>query len=286
MAVKELERTDPGEQTTRIEPTRGWGALKLGDLWKYRELMFFFTWRDIKVRYKQTLLGAAWAVLQPLVSMVVFSLIFGGIAKLDSEGLPYTVFSYTALLPWQLFSKAMSDAGRSMVKHRSMITKIYFPRLVIPVSSVLSGVVDFLIAFVILIGMMFYYQITPTRAVWTLPLFLLLAMVTALGVGLWFSALNVRYRDIGYVLPFLTQVWLYATPVAYSSQYISPQWQVVYALNPMAGVVQGFRWALLGTEMGPNAQLTLTVSAVISVLVLITGLFYFRRMERTFADVV
>jgi lipopolysaccharide transport system permease protein len=248
--------------------------------------MFFLTWRDIKVRYKQTVLGAAWAVLRPLISMVIFSLIFGGIANLDSEGIPYPLFSFTALLPWQLFAKALSDAGQSMVKNRTMITKIYFPRLVIPISSVLSGLVDFLIAFVILLGMMLYFGVTPTQSFWLLPLFLLLALVTALGVGLWFSALNVQFRDIGYVLPYLTQVWLYITPVAYSSQYISEKWQVVYALNPMAGVVQGFRWALLGTELGPNSEITLTISATISIIILISGLFYFRRMERTFADLV
>lgn len=284
--MADLARINNDQQLTRIEPTQGWGSLKLRDIWRYRELMFFLTWRDIKVRYKQTLLGAAWAVIRPLFSMVIFTLIFGGIADLDSEGVPYQLFSFTALLPWQLFSKAMSDAGQSLVKNRAMITKIYFPRLVIPVSSVLSGLVDFLIAFVILLGMMVYFGTAPTSAVWTLPLFLLLAMTTALGVGLWFSALNVQFRDIGYILPFLTQAWLYITPVAYSSQYISEKWQMVYALNPMAGVVQGFRWALLGTDLGPNAQLTISISAIISVVLLITGLFYFRRMERTFADVV
>ena len=281
-----METEDSVETMIRIEPTRGWNTLKLGDIWRYRELVFFLTWRDIKVRYKQTLLGVAWAVLQPLITMVIFSLIFGRIAKLDSEGVPYPIFSFTALLPWQLFSKAITDTGQSMIKNRSMITKIYFPRLVIPLSSVLSGMIDFFVAFVILLGMMVYYQIKPTSDIWTLPLFLLLAMVTALGVGLWFSALNVKYRDIRYILPFLTRVWLYVTPVAYSSQYISENWQILYALNPMAGVVQGFRWAILGTEMGPNSVITLSTSSVIALFLLISGLFYFRRMERTFADVV
>jgi lipopolysaccharide transport system permease protein len=274
------------ESMIKIEPTRGWNTLKLGDIWRYRELVYFLTWRDIKVRYKQTLLGVAWAVLQPVVTMVIFSLIFGRVAKLDSEGMPYPIFSYTALLPWQLFSKAITDAGQSMVKNRSMITKIYFPRLVIPLSSILGGMVDFFVAFLILLGMMFYYQIKPTSNIWTLPLFLVLSMVTALGAGLWFSALNVRYRDIRYILPFLTRVWLYVTPVAYSSQYISENWQVIYALNPMAGVVQGFRWAILGTEMGTSTLVTLSTSSVIAIFILISGLFYFRRMERTFADVV
>ncbi len=273
-------------EITHIKPSRGWSALNLRDIWHYRELVYFLTWRDIKVRYKQTLLGAAWAVIRPLVTMIVFTLIFGHVAKLDSEGVPYELFTFTALLPWQLFSKALSDTSRSMVSNRSMITKIYFPRLVIPFSSIISGLVDFGIAFVILIGMMFYYGVKPTSAIWTLPLFLILALLTALGIGLWFSALNVQFRDVGYIIPFLTQVWLYATPVAYSAQIVSPKWQIVYALNPMAGVVQGFRWALLGTDLGADAATTLSVSILISILILISGLFYFRRMERTFADVV
>ncbi len=284
--MTELTQQPNQEETITIRPTSGWAALKLRELWRYRELMFFLTWRDIKVRYKQTLLGAAWAIIRPVTTMIVFTLIFGRVAKLDSEGVPYEIFTFTALLPWQLFSKALGDTSKSMVSNRNMITKIYFPRLVIPFSSIISGLVDFGIAFVILIGMMFYYGIKPTSAMWTLPLFLILALVTALGVGLWFSALNVQFRDVGYIIPFLTQVWLYATPVAYSAQIVSPKWQTIYALNPMAGVVQGFRWALLGTEMGANAYTTLSVSILISILVLISGLFYFRRMERTFADVV
>ncbi|OQY31702.1 MAG: phosphate ABC transporter permease [Anaerolineaceae bacterium 4572_5.1] len=284
--MTELSKQITQEEIIDIHPTSGWSALKLRELWRYRELMFFLTWRDIKVRYKQTLLGAAWAIIRPLVTMIVFTLIFGRVAKLDSEGMPYQLFSFTALLPWQLFSKALSDTSNSMVANRNMITKIYFPRLVIPFSSIISGLVDFGIAFVILIGMMFYYGVKPTSAIWTLPLFLVLALLTALGVGLWFSALNVQFRDVGYLIPFLTQVWLYATPVAYSAQIVSPKWQAVYALNPMAGVVQGFRWALLGTDLGANASLTLSLSVLISILILISGLFYFRRMERTFADVV
>ncbi len=285
--MPELTTTSPPPpETIRIRPTRGWAALNLGDLWRYRELVYFLTWRDIKVRYKQTALGVAWAIIRPLVQMIVFSLIFGSIANLDSEGVPYPIFTYVALLPWQLFSKAMSDAGRSMVSNRNMITKIYFPRLVIPVSTQLSGLVDFAIAFLILIGMMIYYQITPTSAVWTLPLFILLSLVTSLGVGLWFSAMNVHFRDVGYVLPFLTEVWKYLTPVAYSAQYVSEKWQIVYALNPMAGVVQGFRWALLGIPLDESAAMTITISTIIAVVVLISGLFYFRRMERTFADTV
>jgi lipopolysaccharide transport system permease protein len=285
MAETDLITTEEIE-VTHIKPTRGWASLNLKDIWRYRELVYFLTWRDLKVRYKQTLLGAAWAVISPIVTMIVYSLIFGRIAKLDSEGIPYTVYTYTALLPWQLFAKAMNDAGRSMVSNKNMITKIYFPRLVIPMSSIVSGLVDFLVAFLVLIGMMFYYKITPTPAIWSLPLFLLLALVTALGVGLWFSAMNVQFRDVGYVLPFIINVWHYLTPVAYSAQYISARWQVVYSLNPMAGVVQGFRWALLGTDLGAQASITLPVSIGISILLFISGLFYFRRMERTFADVV
>jgi lipopolysaccharide transport system permease protein len=279
-------KTAEEQEVIHIRPSRGWSSLNLRDIWRYRELVYFLTWRDLKVRYKQTLLGAAWAIIQPVVTMIVYSLIFGRIAQLDSEGIPYTVYTYTALLPWQLFAKALNDSGRSMVSNRNIITKIYFPRLVIPLSSIISGVVDFLIAFLILIGMMVYYQITPTSAVWTLPLFLLLTLVTALGIGFWFSALNVQYRDVGYVLPFLINVWHYLTPVAYSAQYVSQNWQIVYSLNPMAGVVQGFRWALLGTEFGTNPGVTLPISIGISLLVFLSGLFYFRRMERTFADVV
>lgn len=277
--------TSPPE-TIILRPTRGWASLNLGDLWRYRELIFFLTWRDVKVRYKQTVLGIAWAVIRPVVSMVVYALIFGQLANLDSEGVPYTIFTYVALLPWQLFAKAMSDSGRSLVSNRNMITKIYFPRLVIPLSTVLSGLVDFFIAFLVLAGMMVYYRIPLTASVWTLPLFILLTLVTALGVGLWFSALNVLYRDVGYMLPFITETWKYLTPVAYSAGYISGKWKLVYALNPMAGVVQGFRWALLGVQLDPSAPLTMGISVAVALVVFVSGLFYFRRMERSFADMV
>jgi len=278
--------TKSTSETIILRPTRGWSALNLGDLWRYRELIFFLTWRDIKVRYKQTVLGAAWAIIRPVMTMLVYSLIFGQLANLDSEGVPYTIFTYVALLPWQLFSKAMNDTGRSMVSNRNMITKIYFPRLVIPISTVLSGLVDFFIAFVILIGMMVYYDISLTSAIWTLPLFLLLTLISALGVGLWFSSLNVLYRDVGYMLPFLTEMWKYLTPVAYSAGYITGAWKIIYAINPMAGVVQGFRWALLGIELDSSATMTMSISIGVAIVVLISGLFYFRRMERTFADMV
>jgi lipopolysaccharide transport system permease protein len=274
----------PGQQSETIilRPSKGWSALNLRDLWLFRELIYFLTWRDIKVRYKQTILGAAWAIIQPLINMIVLTIIFGKLANLSTEGIPRPIFTFTALLPWGLFSKALSDAGRSMLANRSMITKIYFPRLIIPLSSVLGGVVDFVIQFGILLIMMLYYKILPTAAVLTLPFFVILALITALGFGLWLSALNVLYRDVGYILPFLTQIWLLLTPVAYSVTEIPPNWQFVYALNPMVGVVEGFRWALLGSQNAPGP--VLLVSSTIAVLILISGMYYFRRMERSFAD--
>jgi lipopolysaccharide transport system permease protein len=274
-----------------LRPSHGLPSLNLGDLWIYRELIYFLTWRDIKVRYKQTALGAAWAVLQPVLQMVVFTLLFGSVAKLASDNVPYPIFSYTALLPWGLFSKAISDAGRSLVTNRSMITKVYFPRLVIPLASVLSGIVDFAIAFLVLVGMMVYYSTNPggsfdlklTSAAWSLPFFLLLTLVTALGVSLWLSALHVNYRDVGYVLPFITQIWFFVTPIVYSvREVVSTKWQLVYSLNPMVGVVLGFRWALLGTP--PPDMNMLAASTGVALVVLVAGLVYFRHMERTFAD--
>jgi lipopolysaccharide transport system permease protein len=239
------------------------------------------------VRYKQTLLGAAWAIIQPVLTMLVFNFIFnGGITKVETDSnVPYPIFSYTALLPWGLFVTALNQASRSLTSNHNMITKVYFPRLVLPIASVLAGLVDFAIAFVILIGLMVYYQITPAwNVLWALPLFLLLAILTALGVALWLSAINVKYRDVNYALPFLTQFWLFITPVAYSASVISEKWQLVYSLNPMAGVVNGFRWALLGAGNGPD--IALWISVAISLLVLVSGLFYFRNMERTFADTI
>ena len=273
-----------------LRPTRGLAALNLRDLWLYRELIYFLTWRDILVRYKQTLLGAAWAVLVPVFQMVVFTLLFGEGGKSAPDGIPYPIFSFAGLLPWNLFAKALGDAGRSLVMNRSMITKVYFPRVVIPIASVLGGVLDFAIAFLVLLVMMVYYSISQvggyrlnlTPAIWTLPLFLLLALVTALGVSLWLSAMYVIYRDVGHILPFLTQLGLFATPIIYASSRVPAKWQIVYALNPMVGVVDGFRWALLGTQNGPG--LMIIVSVGVAVVVLITGMFYFRHMERTFAD--
>lgn len=271
-------------ETIVLRPSRGWIPLNLHELWVFRELIYFLTWRDIKVRYKQTVLGAAWAILQPLINMVVLTFIFGNLAKLSTDNIPRPIFTFTALLPWGLFSKALADAGRSMLANRSMITKVYFPRLIIPLSSVLGGLVDFVIQFVILLGMMLYYRITPTSAGWSLPFFVLLSLTTAFGFGLWLSALNVLYRDVGYILPFLTQIWMLVTPVAYSAKVVPAEYQFLYALNPMVGVVEGFRWALLGAR--PPDALTLAVSTVITMIALISGIVYFRRMERTFADMV
>ena len=269
--------------TILIRPSRGWVALNLRDLWLYRELLYFLTWRDIKVRYKQTVLGAAWAILQPFFTMVVFSIFFGRLAQVPSDGIPYPIFAYCALVPWSYFAGALDRAGNSLVGSANLITKVYFPRLAIPISAVLAGLLDLAIAFVVLLGMMFYYGIVPTAAVLTLPLFLLLAIATALAVGLWLSALNVQYRDVRYTIPFLTQFWLFATPIAYSSSLVPERWRALYGLNPMAGVVEGFRWALLGKE--PPGPL-LAVSVIVVLLLLIGGLYYFRRMEKTFADMV
>lgn len=268
----------------QIRPSTGWVALKLRDLWDYRELLYFLVWRDIKVRYKQTVLGAAWAILQPLLTMVVFSIFFGRLAGMPSDGIPYPIFTYTALLPWQLFSHALIEASNSLVMNERLITKVYFPRLVIPIATVLAGLVDFSIAFIVLIGMMLFFGIVPTMAILTLPLFILFAIATALAIGLWLSALNVQYRDVRYVIPFLTQFWLFATPIAYSSSLIPEPWRVWYGLNPMAGVVEGFRWALLGKTGGTPSLLI--VSVLIVGLLLLGGLAYFRRMERSFADVI
>lgn len=271
-------------ETIYIKPSAGLAALNLRDLWTYRELVYFMIWRDIKVRYKQTLLGAAWAVIQPVLTMLVFNFVFGTVAKVPTDGIPYPIFSYTALLPWGLFTAALNNGSRSLTANQNMVTKIYFPRLVLPLASVLGGVVDFGVAFLVLIALMVYYKVTPTAAIWTLPLFLVLTVMTALGVALWLSAINVQYRDVNYVLPFLTQFWLFLTPVAYSAKVISAKWQIAYSLNPMAGVVNGFRWALLGTDTGPNVYMAISIG--ISLVVLISGLFYFRSMERTFADTI
>lgn len=270
--------------TFRIAPSRGWVSLKLGEVWEYRELLYFLIWRDIKVRYKQTVLGASWAIIQPLMTMVVFSVFFGGLAKIPSDGVPYPIFAFAALVPWTFFANGLNQSSNSLVGSAHLITKVYFPRLIVPLASVFSSIVDFLVAFVVLLGMMFFYGIVPTLNVLWLPLFLLLALVTALGVGLWLSALNVQYRDVRYLVGFVTQIWLFATPIAYPSSMLPEPWRTVYGLNPMAGVVEGFRWALLGTNTAPGPIIAVSTSAAI--VILVTGAFYFRRMERTFADIV
>ena len=269
----------------RIQPSKGWVSLKLRELWEYRELLYFLTWRDIKVRYKQTVLGAAWAILQPFMTMVVFSLFFGNLAKIPSDGVPYPIFSYTALVPWTFFAAGLGAASNSLVGSANLIKKIYFPRLVIPISSVLSGAVDFVLAFVVLLGMMLVYGIFPTVNILLLPFFVLLAFVTALGVGLWLSAMNVQFRDVRYTVPFLTQFWMFASPIAYPSSLIENDLlRALYGLNPMAGVVEGFRWALLDADTAPGP--IIFASSAAAVLLLISGAYYFRRMEKTFADVV
>jgi len=267
-----------------IQPSKGWASLNLSEVWQYRELLYFLSWRDIKVRYKQTALGVAWAVIQPFFTMVLFTLVFGRLAKIPSDGVPYPIFAYAALVPWTFFANSLTQASNSLVTSTNLIKKVYFPRLIIPVSSVISGAVDFAIAFAVLLGMMVFYGVIPTVNVIWLPCFLMLVLITALGVGLWLTAINVQYRDVRYTIPFLTQFWLFATPIAYPSSLLPEPWRSLYGLNPMAGVVEGFRWALLGVETGPGPMML--VSALVALVVLVTGLFYFQRMERTFADIL
>jgi lipopolysaccharide transport system permease protein len=273
----------PPEGFTRLSARRGTG-LQFGELWAYRELLYFLVWRDIKVRYKQTALGAAWAILQPVLTMVVFTLFFGNLAKVPSDGIPYPLFSFTGLVPWTLFAYSLTESSGSLVSNQNLITKVYFPRLIIPLASVLSGLVDFAISFGVLLLLMLYYGVVPTVYIWTVPLFVLLAIAAALSVGIWLSALNVEFRDVRYTIPFLTQLWMFVTPLAYASSLVPPRWRIVYGLNPMAGVVEGFRWALLGRTAAPSVLLAISVAVVI--VLLVGGTYYFRRMERTFADVV
>jgi lipopolysaccharide transport system permease protein len=269
--------------THRIAPARGWVPVRLGELWEFRELLLLLVWRDVKVRYKQTALGMAWAVLQPVLTMVVFSVFFGKLARIPTDGVPYPVFAYCALLPWQLFAYALSESSNSIVTNQRLLTTVYFPKLILPLASVLVGLVDFAVSGVVLLGLMTWYGLSPVGGLWTLPLWTLLAVTTALAVSLWLAALNVRYRDVRYTLPFLTQLWLFVTPVAYPSSLVKPAWRALYGLNPMVGVVDGFRWALVG-GVWPGATVGASTAAVL--LILVSGLFYFRRTERTFADVV
>ena len=281
-----LERTnDEGasKSMVRRQARPGWVAIDFAELWRYRELVFFYAVRDIKVRYKQTLLGIVWAVLQPVLTMVVFSIFFGMLARVPSDGIPYPIFSYCGLVPWQLFVYALTQSSNRIVEDANVITKVYFPRLIVPLASVMAGLVDFSIALGVLMAMILYYDIPLGPAVLTLPLFVLLGLMAALAVGLWLSALNVRYRDVRYTIPFLAQFWLFVTPVAYSSSLVPTKWQTLYGINPMAGVVNGFRWALLGTTP-PDSMLFVSMTA--TVVLLIGGLFFFRRMEKSFADII
>jgi homopolymeric O-antigen transport system permease protein len=267
----------------RITPPSGWWEVPLRELWNYRELLYFIVWRDIKIRYKQTVIGAAWAVLQPLLTMMIFSLVFGKLAHIPSEGLPYPVFYYSALLPWMYFATALQNATNTIVENQRVITKVYFPRLALPLASVLAGLVDFGISFLMFVTILLYYRIRPTAAVLWLPAFLLLAVLTALGVGLWLSALNAIYRDVRYVLPFLVQFWMFASPVAYPSSLVPLKWRWLYGVNPMAGVIEGFRWSLAGRGEPPGRILAASVAVVI--VILLGGIAYFQRMETTIADV-
>ncbi|MEZ0167937.1 ABC transporter permease [Microvirga sp. TS319] len=275
-----------------IRPSYGWRSLDMREIWQYRELLYFLIWRDVKVRYKQTALGASWAIIQPFFAMVIFSVFFGHLAGMPSDRLPYPIFSFAALVPWAFFANGLAQSAGSLVANQNLIKKVYFPRIAIPVATVVAGIVDFLLAFAVLISMMLFYGILPTYNIIWLPLLLLLALVTALGIGLWFAALNVRYRDVQYVVPFLVQIWLFATPIVYPSSMLGEPWRTLYALNPMAGVVEGFRWALLsGAATGgapavaaPSAMIF--VSSLASVVILISGAFYFRRFEKSFADEV
>jgi lipopolysaccharide transport system permease protein len=269
---------------TVIEPPKGWFSLNLKEVWAYRELLGLFARRDVSVRYKQSFVGIGWAVIQPIMTMLIFTIVFGRFAKLPSEGIPYPVFTYCALLPWNYFARSLGDSSDSLVASSNLITKVYFPRLILPFSKVLAGLIDFAIAFIILLLMMLWYRIVPTIGLVLLPLFMLIAMISALGVGLWLTALNVKYRDVKFIMPFLTQFWLYASPVAYSITIVPPKWQWIYSLNPMVGVVEGFRWALLG-KAPPNVEMMLISFACVLVL-LVSGLFYFKKMEQTFADIV
>lgn len=270
--------------TLVIRPSKGWAALRLYELWEYRELLVFLTWRDIKVRYKQTVFGAAWAIVQPVMSMVVFTVFFGRLAAMPSDGIPYPLFSFSALVPWTFFTGALAASSNSLIGSSGLLSKVYFPRLVIPVASVLVGLVDFALAFAVLVVLILWFGFVPSWHVVWLPFLLLLAFVTALGVGLWLSALNVQFRDVRYVVPFMSQLWMFATPIVYPSSLLKEPWRTLYGLNPMTGVVEGFRWALVGTNTAPGAMLA--VSSVAAVMVFVSGAYYFKAMEKTFADLV
>ena len=271
------------EHAFRVAPARGWQPVAFSELWQYRELAYFLVWRDLKVRYKQTVLGVAWAVVQPLVTVLIFSVVFGRIADLPSDAVPYPVFTLAALLPWQLFSAAFNGAANSVVGSANLVTKVYFPRLIVPIAAVLATLADFGVWLLLMAAMLAWYGIVPTVHVVWLPLLVMVALLSALGVGLWVAALNVRYRDVRFLLPFVLQVWLFASPVAYSLELVPPEWRLLYGLNPLVGVVQGFRWAILGSE-APG--MLLVSSLVIAIVAMIGGAMYFRRTEDRFADLI
>jgi lipopolysaccharide transport system permease protein len=281
--IENVETVLPTDFELVIEPKRGWQWLDLREIWRYRELLYFLAWRDIKVKYKQTVLGGAWAILQPFVAMVIFTLFFGKLAKMPSDGIPYPIFSYCALVPWIYFANALSASGNSLIGSANLISKVYFPRLIVPAASVLAGVLDFSIAFLVLLGMMFYYGVAPGWSISLVPLLLLLTMGTALGVGTWLAALNVEYRDVRHAMPFMIQLWMFATPIVYPLSLVPERYRWLVALNPMAGIIEGFRAALLGRpfQWGP-----LAIAAALSLLLLLAGAFYFRRAEKNFADVI
>jgi len=270
--------------TIVIEPSRGLADFNLKEIWDYRDLMFFLAWRDINIRYKQTILGAAWAVVQPVMTMILFTIFFGRMAGVPSEGVPYPLFAFAALLPWQYFATTLGNAANSLVNNSNLLSKVYFPRLLIPLTSLFPPAVDFMIAFVVLIGLMFYYRQAPSVQVIWLPAFLILAMVTTLGAGLWFAAMNVKYRDVRHIVSVLVQFGMFVSPVAYPSRIVPMPWLNLYALNPMVGVIEGFRWALLGTGAAPLRLIA--ISSVAAVALFISGFYYFRYTEKTFADVI
>lgn len=283
-AAPSPRKRDEGSPAIEITPARTALSVDVKELWEYRELLFLLAWRDATVRYKQSVVGIGWALIQPLIMMLIFSVVFGRFAGLPSDNVPYPVFSLCALLPWNYFARSVADASGSLVGAGYLLTKVYFPRLVLPIEKVFSGLIDFAIAFVLLLGVMAWYHVAPSPRIVLLPLFLLIAMLTAFGVGLWLTALNVKYRDVNFVVPFLVQIWLYASPVAYASSIVPPRWRLLYGLNPMVGVVEGFRWALLGKT--PPDFTTIATSLPIVAVLIVSGIWYFHRMERTFADLI
>ena len=279
-----MEQTPESVQRILIQPSKGLFNFDLRELWQYNELLYFLVWKEVKVRYKQTIIGGAWAIIQPLLTMVIFTIIFGRLAKIPSDGMPYPVFTYTALLPWMLFAQALTRSGGSLVYNANLITKVYFPRLLVPLSAALAPIVDFIVSFLILLGMLAWYGIPPTLGILALPFFLALTLVTAISVNLWLAPINVKYRDVAHTLPFLSQIWMYASPVVYPLSMIPEKWQFLYSINPMVGVIEGFRWALLGKQ-SPNFM-AMVMSILVVMALFLGGILYFKKMEQTFADVI